>query len=138
MEYYGTGYDDQGHAQLVPRAIDKGRCQLLLSHFAHKTDDDGSKEEQPRHLGEPPPQRRQEGDAQILPGDDAVDHDEEGQAEQSQDYLAPGDEFGKFIDTDFRQEVLSVLETAKLSGGTTFSITFENTNPVPIKITERL
>lgn len=34
------------------------------------------------------------------------------------------------------QEVLSVLETAKLSGGTSFSITSQNKNPVPIKITE--
>ncbi len=36
------------------------------------------------------------------------------------------------------QEVLYVLETAKLSGGTSFSLTFENTNPVPIKITGEL
>jgi biopolymer transport protein ExbD len=36
------------------------------------------------------------------------------------------------------EQVLSVIETARLSGGTIFSITFENKDPVPIRITGEL
>jgi biopolymer transport protein ExbD len=36
------------------------------------------------------------------------------------------------------RQVLSVLETARLSGGTIFSITYQNKDPVPVKISGEL
>jgi len=53
---------------------------------ADDADQDAEEQEISRHLREPPPPGG-DGDAQVLPGDHAVDHDDESQEEEQQDHL---------------------------------------------------
>ena len=70
----------------VPSSVDERRRELALVHPPDDADQDREQKERRGHLGEPPPQRGN-ADAQVLPRDDAVDHDDEGQAEQDEDDL---------------------------------------------------
>ena len=72
-------------------AVDERAGQVRLGETADDADHDGEEEERGRHLGEPPPERG-EPDAHVLPGDDAVDHHQEGEEEEGEDDLAtPGE-----------------------------------------------
>ena len=53
---------------------------------AGDANEDGEEEERGGHLREPPPQRG-DRDAEVLPGDDAVDHGHEGEEEEHEHEL---------------------------------------------------
>ncbi len=80
--------DDQRDAEQVARAIHERGGQLALLHPRDHADEDREQEERGGHLGEPPPQGR-DGDPEVLPRDDAVDHHREGEEEQGEHRLLP-------------------------------------------------
>ena len=72
-------------------AVDERAGQIRLREPAGDADEHGEEEERGGHLREPPPERG-DRDAEILPGDDAVDHGHEGEEEEHEDDLvAPGE-----------------------------------------------
>ena len=63
----------------------------VLREPADDADEDGEEEEGGGHLREPPPERW-DRDAEVLPGDDAVDHGHEGEEEEHEDdFVPPGE-----------------------------------------------
>ena len=79
--------DDERHAQQVRAARHEGLGDLILPHAVDEADDDAAHQEQGGEFREPPAQNRQ-GQAHLVKGDDAVDHDEKGQGEEGHDDLA--------------------------------------------------
>ena len=88
--------DDQGDPEEVTRTVDERVGELGLAHLADEADDDREHDEGRGHLREPPPQSG-DPDAHVLPGDDAVHHHQEGQAEHREDRLLTAGHDGRLL-----------------------------------------
>ena len=77
------------YTEQVPRPVDERAGQIRLGEPPTNANENGEEEKRGGHLREPPPERGNR-DAEVLPGDDAVDHGHEGEEEEPEhDLVAP-------------------------------------------------